>query len=335
VSSPYVSEAFLSQILSKALAARASDIYLEVGQPPGARVRGELVRFRFDRIAPEDVEAAAAVLFGVHPADVSSERVGVYTSAENGRLRVYAYRARGALGLILRPVPSKLPTLASLGMPAAVASWIDRPRGLVVVSGGVRSGKSTTMAAMVDQINETASKHVVTVENPVEHVHTPKKCNVSQREVGTDTESFLAGARAGIAQAPDVLVLGDLPNAAVVESAVEAAELGILVLAVLRAPTASRALVRLLFPERPGFRERMSGVLVGVVAQRLLVRRDTALPVLAAEVLVVNDAVRDVLCRKAGLAESEAALELIMTSSGTPLGMQTFESHLAAAANPR
>ena len=203
---------------------------------------------------------------------------------------------------------------------------MQKRRGLVVVAGGVRSGKSTTVAAMIDQINELDAKHVLTVEDPIEFIHPPKKCNISQRQVGTDTESFLSGVCAAVRQGADVLFIGDLAEVSVLDAALDAAELGMLVIGVARAPTVARTVARLtaLLPG-DGLR-RLSDVLVGVVAQRLVLKRDASAYVLAAEVLVVTDDVRHILCAKVGIADLERSLEAAMNAGAEPFGMQTFET---------
>jgi twitching motility protein PilT len=330
VTTPYASEAFLLQLLGKAVAAGASDVHLKVGQPPGARVRGDLIFFRVEKIHPEDTEAAAHLLLGAADKAIVHEIVFAYEAAGLGRFRVSAFRRRGALSLVLRSIPPAIPTVAELGLPAAATALIEQPRGLVVIAGGSGTGKSTTAAALLGHLNESYAKHVVTLEDPIEWVHEDHRASFSQRAVGADTASLVTGLRAALVQDPDVLFVADLRAPDALEAILDVAELGHLVLAVVPAADVSRAVGRLLALGRtvPDFAARFAGALQGVIAQRLLPKRDGTGLALACEVLVTTAAVREAL--RGGSSEHgdvPAALHWQMEKGASPYGMQTFEMH--------
>ncbi len=335
MTTPYASEAFLHQLLGKALSAGATDVHLKVGQPPGARVRGDLVYFRVEKIRPEDMEAAARVLLAGHDAaDAAAgvrDKVFAYQATGLGRFRVTLYRQRGSIALVMRSVPLEIPTFAGLGLPAAVTTMVEAARGLVVVAGGSGQGKSTTIAAMVGHLNASYPRHVVTVEDPIEHLHEDQRGSVCQRAVGHDVASIAAGLHAALRQDPDVIVASDLAEADALDAALHAVETGHLVLAAVAAPDVPRAVGRLLALGRalPDVHARLASALLGVIAQRLVPKRDGAGVVLACELLSATAAVRDLL-RPPG-DDAAAALRHLM-AKGAGADVQTFEAHLKALA---
>ncbi|MGK4004345.1 PilT/PilU family type 4a pilus ATPase [Sorangium sp. So ce1036] len=330
MTTPYSSEAFLHQLLGKALAAHASDIHLKVGQPPGARVRGDMVYFRVDRIRPEDSEAAARVLLAGRPARDELAALQEHDTSVVvpglGRFRVNLYRQRGSLAIVLRSIPLQAPSFDELGVPSAVRSLAEHDHGLVLVAGTAASGKSTTLAAFVGHINATLPRHIITLEDPIEHVHDDNRSSVSQREIGVDTADFPTALRAALRQDPDVVMVSSLHDGASFELALHAAETGHLVLAAVHTPDVARTLGRLLaLGKSPGeARDRLADCLLGVVAQRLLPRRDGTGEVLAAEVLIATAAVREAIRRP----EGSPSLRELMEKGVTPYGMQTFEAHV-------
>jgi twitching motility protein PilT len=329
VTTPYASEAFIAQLLGKALAAGASDVHLEVGKPPGARVRADLVFFRVEKIRPEDTDAAARVLLGTS-ADVrlkrARETVFGYDAPGLGRFRVSLYRQRGAISLVMRSIPLAIPAVASLGLPAVATELVQKARGLVVLAGGAGSGKSTTAAALLGHVDESAPKHIVTLEDPIEHLHEGRRAIVSQREVGADTGSLAEGLRAALRQDADIVYAAELHDAAALEAALDVAELRPLVLAGVAAPDAVGAVARLfaLGREVPDLGPRLAAALHGVLAQRLLPRLDGSGVVLVSEVLLATAPVREALRLGAmGAAGLREAME-----KGEGEGMQTFEAHV-------
>ena len=342
---PYASEAFLHQLLGKALAAQACDVHLKVGQPPGARVRGDMVYFRVEKIRPEDTEAAARLIIGgistgnttpdprrAGKIEGSGERVLAYEAGAVGRFRVTIYRQRGSLALVLRSVPRKVPTLDELGLPPAVTALAEQGRGLVVVTGAMGQGRTTTLAALVGHVNGASARHLITLEDPIELVHEDGRASVSQREVGTDVASLAIGLRAALRQDPDLVAVSSIDAEETLSAALDVAEAGRLVIAGLTAIDARRAVGRLLGRAAPGDRERVAEALQGVIAQRLVPKRDGSGLVLAVELLVVTPPVREALRRAAASGGSiDVGVEQLM-EKGAAHGMQTFDAHLGRLA---
>ena len=331
MTTPYASEAFLHQLLGKVLAASASDIHLKVGQPPGARVRGDMVYFRVDRIRPDDTEAVARLILAKQPAvreqlATLTEHDTSYSVSGLGRFRVNIYRQRGTLAIVMRSIPLKIPTFEELGVPAPAKVMAEHERGMVLVVGAAGNGKSSTLASMIGHINETFPKHVVTIEDPIEFLHEDNRASISQREVGLDTGTFASALRAALRQDPDVILVGEIRDGETFEIALQAAETGHLVLSTLHTPDVGRTVNRLLALSKggPDVRERIADSLQGIIAQRLLPKRDGTGLCLAAEVLVVTGTVRESLKRP----ENNPPLKELMEKGVSPYGMQTFEMHL-------
>jgi twitching motility protein PilT len=329
--SPYENEAFFHQLLSKAIAAGASDIHIKAGQPPGARVRGEIVYFRVDKITPADSRAVAAhVLKGVtrvKDLDEVREVDTAYSVASLGRFRANVYRQRGSFAAVLRSIPGKIPTLEELGVAVACRELASKARGLVLVVGAAGNGKSTSLAAMIGEMNRTRALHIVTIEDPIEYLHRDDKSSISQREVGLDTPTFATALRAALRQDPDVILLGEIRDTETMEIALMAAETGHLVLSTLHTPDVYRTVYRMLSlssGDPKEMRERIADTLQGIVAQRLVSRADKQGLVLVSEVLVVTGTVREAIKRP----DSNPPLKDLMEKGAHPYGMQTFDMHL-------
>lgn len=329
--SPFEAEAYLHQLLKKAIAAGARDIHLKVGQPPGARVRGEMVYFRVDRLRPEDTEAVARHVIqdpGVRDAlPALREHDCAYSVPEIGRFRVNVYRQRGSIAVVMRVIPARIPTFEQLGAPAVCADLAQKDRGLVLCVGAAGNGKSSTLAAMIGHMNATLSRHIVTIEDPIEFLHDDDRSSVSQREIGHDTTSFASALRSALRQDPDVIQVGEIRDAETMQIALKAAETGHLVLSTLHTPDVGRTVNRMLAlaeGQADDLRERIADALQGIVAQRLLPRADGAGMALAAEVLVATGSVRESIRRPVG----NPPLKELMESGQGIYGMQTFEQHL-------
>jgi twitching motility protein PilT len=227
----------------------------------------------------------------------------------------------------MRVIPFTVPTLEELSLPPVTARLAELDQGLVLVTGISGSGKSSTVAGMINHINQNLHRHIVTIENPIEFLHRDVKCSVTQREVGVDTETFAVGLRAALRQDPDVIVIGEISDSDTLDTAIKAAERGHLVLSTLPTPDVINTVSRLhsMFPgaEREIGGIRLSEMLRGIIAQRLIPRRDEGGRVAAVEVLVVTPAARSILRD----TERLAALRVVMTE-GTEAGMQTFEQDL-------
>jgi twitching motility protein PilT len=327
---PYASELYLHQLIGKALAANASDIHLRVEKPPGARVRGAMVYFRVDKIRPEDSEAAARVLLGTRAtSDLFAklgEHVTSYDAGTHGRFRVSVYRERAGLAIVMRHIAGRVPTLDEVGAPIAARVLAEVERGLVLVTGPAGSGRTTTAAAMIDHINKSYPKHVVTIEDPVEFVHLDDKASISQREIGADTATYRSGIEAVVRQDADVVLVGEIRDNEVLEAAFGVAEAGHLVLATIGTLDVLRTLNRLgaVSKNTREARERIADTLQGIISQRLLPKRDGSGSVVAAEVLVGTAAVRDALRNP----EDAPPLKELMEKGVSPYGMQSFEMHL-------
>jgi twitching motility protein PilT len=330
-SSPYDNESFFHQLLQKAVAAGASDVHIKVGQPPGARVRGDMVYFRVDRISAADSEAVARhLLKGLNPPrnlDEVQEVDTAYSVPKLGRFRVNVYRQRGTLAAVLRTIPAQIPTFEELGVAVACRELAEKPRGLVLVVGAAGNGKSSTLASMIGHLNRSQPLHIVTIEDPIEFLHSDEKSSVSQREVGLDTPNFAGALRAALRQDPDVVLLGEIRDGETMEIALMAAETGHLVLSTLHTPDVYRTVQRMLAlssGDPKEVRERIADVLQGIVAQRLVPRKDTQGLVLVSEVLIVTGTVREALKRP----DSNPPLKDLIEKGVHPYGMQTFEMHL-------
>ncbi|HEX2734866.1 MAG TPA: PilT/PilU family type 4a pilus ATPase [Polyangiaceae bacterium] len=328
---PFASEQFLQQLLSKAVAGNARDIHLKVGQPPGARVRGEIVYFRLDKLRAEDTEAIAQRLIKdpAIKADLNAlqEYDTSYAVEGTGRFRVNIYRQRGSLAIVMRSIPMDIPSLEALGAPKAALDLAEKERGLVLCVGAAGNGKSSTLAAMIDHMNRSMSRHIVTIEDPIEFLHVDKRCHVSQREIGIDTPSFASALRAALRQDPDVIQVGEIRDSETMQIALKAAETGHLVLSTLHTPDVQRTMNRIISlgdGDADELRERVADALQGVIAQRLLPRADGEGMALAAEVLVATGSVRETLKRPVG----NPPLKELMEGGEHPYGMQTFDKHI-------
>lgn len=325
-------EAYLQQLLGKAVAAKASDIHLKVGQPPGARVRGEMVYFRLDRITPTDTEAAARII--IRDPQISAqldhlqEHDTSYSVPKLGRFRVNIYRQRGTIALVMRSIPQTIPSFEDLGCPSACRYLAERERGLVLVVGAAGNGKSSTLAAMIGHLNRNRPLHIVTVEDPIEFLHSDDHSSISQREVGLDTKNFAQALRAALRQDPDVIQVGEIRDEETMDVALKAAETGHLVLSTLHTPDVARTINRILSltpnEGQTDTRDRIADALQGIVAQRLLPKKDGQGLTLVSEVLIATGTARETIRNPQG----NPSLKEIMEKGVTPYGMQTFEMHL-------
>lgn len=331
VQTPYASEPFLHQLLTKALAANASDVHIKVGQPPGARVRGDMVYFRVDKVKPEDTAALARILLaprGVDDVGNIREFDSSYSAPGIGRFRVNVYRQRGALSVVMRSIPIKIPTLDELGLPPSIKALAENFQGLVLVVGATGSGKTTTLASMIHHINLNLPRHIVTIEDPIEFLHQDSRSGVSQREIGIDTESFATALRSSLRQDPDVILVGEIRDSETLEIAMQAAETGHLVLSTMHTPDVSRTVHRMMsLAKNPGdLRERLGDALQGIVAQRLLPKRDGTGLQLIQEILVASGTAREAIKRP----DHNPPLKDVMEKGVVPYGMQTFDMHIKA-----
>ena len=320
----------LVTLLQATVAAGASDLHLTVGRPATARRDGVLVPFEgVNVLEPADVEHMVFSLLDDHQRaelDANSQVDFSFGLDTIGRFRANAYKQRNNLALALRVIPYRIRSLGELGAPAAADDLLNKPYGLVLVVGPTGSGKSTTLAAMVDRINETKPVHILTIEDPIEYLHGHKMAMVNQREVGTDVNSFTDGLRSALREDPDVILLGEMRDLDSIAITLTLAETGHLVFATLHTNDASQALDRIVdvFPaeRRDQIQIQLAGTLQGVISQRLLPAEGGG-RVAAYEVLMANDAVRNLV------REGKSRQLRNVMISGQQEGMQTIEMDLA------
>lgn len=305
----------------------ASDIHFTNKRPPLIRIDGNLQPVGEVPLGSSDLEQVARELTG-HRYDEFMERgeLDFTYQAPNARLRVNVFRQRGIPAAALRLIPDEIPTYEQLDLPAVVEDFAKMLQGLVLFTGPTGSGKSTTMAALINDINSTRAGHIITLEDPIEYVHQHKKSVVNQREVGEDTSSFSNALRAALRQDPDVILVGELRDLETISTAVTAAETGHLVLSTLHTSTAAGAVDRIIdvFPahQQQQIRVQLADTLRGVVAQRLLPKRSESGRAVACEVLIGTSAVKN-LIREGKLHQIPTQME-----TGSKYGMQTFEQAL-------
>jgi twitching motility protein PilT len=320
-----------SEVLTRMVAERASDVHLTSGFPPAIRVRGRITPMEdYPRLGPQQTrEVVYSILnddqrkrFENHKQlDLAYSIPGV------GRFRINAYFQRGAISAAFRLIPHDILSLEELGLPLALEDFTKKPRGFVLVTGPTGSGKSTSLAAMIDLINRTREEHILTIEDPIEFLHRHQKCIVNQREVGTDAENFATALRAGLRQDPDVILVGEMRDIETISTALTAAETGHLVFATLHTQSTSQTVDRIIdvFPaaQQNQVRMQLSIALQGIVTQQLLPTADGAGRVCASEILVPTPAIRN-LIREGKTHQIYSAIQ----TSGA-VGMQTMDSHLA------
>jgi twitching motility protein PilT len=321
----------LNDVLRHAVAAGASDVHLKVGQPPMLRLDGELTAAdEFGPLGDAELEAALDRITASTPRrrDVFVESGDLdiaYSAPDLPRFRVNGFRQRGAISFALRVIPNEIPGFADLHLPPGVARLAQEQRGLVLVTGATGSGKTTTLAAMLDEINRTRRQHIVTIEDPIEVLHPDRSCIVSQREVGLDTESFGQALRRVLRQDPDVILIGELRDAETAQTALQAAESGHLVFSTLHTLDAAETIGRMVeffAPEKqPQVVSILAGVLRGVVSQRLLPRIGGGRTP-AVEVMVSNARIAE-LIRERRADEITDAID-----DGEYFDMQTFSKAL-------
>ncbi len=321
----------LESVLMRALERGGSDVHLKVNGPPRVRVNGVLVPLPGENLTESDLEDVLAAVTESTPRkreafDATGELDTSYVAEGVGRFRVNGFRQRGTISFALRYVPTEAPTLESLGLPAGVQKLADERLGLVLVTGATGSGKSTTLAAMIDRINRTREQHIVTIEDPIEIVHEDNRCIINQREVGVDTESYPGALRRVLRQDPDVILIGELRDEESAKAALHAAESGHFVLSTMHTIDAGETISRLIefFPlgQQAVVRQVLASVLRGVVSQRLVPRISVG-RVAAVEVMVntarIADLIRDPM-KADGITD---AIE-----DGSFHQMQSFSQHL-------
>jgi twitching motility protein PilT len=325
-------QAGLEKIIKAAVERGASDLHIKAGDVFRARINGKLVPLTKQRLTPDQTKSIALKLMSSEEDRSRIDRMRDFDCSWGmpgvGRFRVNILRQRSSFMIVMRVIPFTVPTIESLALPEVLKSIAESERGLVLVSGVSGSGKSSTVAAMVHHINRTLHKHVVTIENPIEFLHRDLSCSITQREVGVDTESLAIGLRAALRQDPDVVVLGDVSDAATIDTALKAAETGRLVVGTVATPdvitTVERVIGTLPSAEREVGRLRFSESVRAVVSQQLLPKRDDDGRIPLVEILIATPAVREALKE----AERMSQIKKIMADGRKDIGSQTFDQHL-------
>lgn len=319
----------IDQLLLEMVQHRASDLHLAVGSPPMMRVDGELMPMSFPMLTPSSVQTMLyAVLNDVQITtfERSWELDFAYSIPKVSRFRVNVHKQRGSMGAVLRTIPEEMPTLDALKMPPIVREMTERPRGLVLVTGPTGSGKSTTLAAMIDEINANRRSHIVTVEDPIEFLHKNKMSVVTQREVGSDTESFAIALRHVLRQDPDVILIGEMRDLETTAAAVTAAETGHLVFGTLHTTSAAQTIERVIdvFPphQQEQIRSQLSNTLEAVITQTLLPNLDGKGRSCAQEILICTPAIRN-LIREGKIHQMASVLQ-----ASAKYGMRTLDQSL-------
>ena len=318
-------EILLEEIVRK----NASDLHLQVGLPPMMRLDGVLAPFPgYNPLNAEEVEHLVFAIL-----DDDQQKILIkdkefdfsFAFGDLGRFRVNAFHERGNLAASLRLIPNQIKTITELGMPPVIQSFADFPRGLVLVTGPTGSGKSTTLAALIDKINSEKAQHIITIEDPIEFTHKSKRSAIVQREVYYDTYSFSAALRSSLRQDPDVVLIGEMRDLETISAAITIAETGHLVFATLHTNSAAQSIDRMIdvFPphQQPQVRSQLANILQGICAQRLVPAIGGG-RVVAAEVMVANPAIRNII-REGKTHQLDTVIQ-----TGSDQGMQTMDRTL-------
>jgi len=321
----------LHQLLKTMFEAGGSDLHITTNSPPQIRVDGKLARLEFpDMTATDTKQIAYSVLTDAqkHRFEESLELDLSFGIKGLARFRANVFMQRGAVGAVYRTIPFEIKTFQDLGLPAILAKISDKPRGLVLVTGPTGSGKTTTLAAMLDKINNEKAAHMITIEDPIEYLHPHKKCVVNQRELHADTHSFANALKAALRQDPDIVLIGEMRDLETIESALRIAETGHLTFGTLHTNSAAQTINRVIdvFPahQQPQVRAQLSLVIEGIICQTLLPRASGSGRAMAMEIMVPNSAIRN-LIREDKIHQIYSTMQ----TGQEKYGMQTFNQSLA------
>jgi twitching motility protein PilT len=322
-------EIHIDELLTRCYETGSSDLHLAVGKPPCVRLDGKILELaEYEAFQPMHTQRMIYDILSdeqIQRFENDLELDFAYTAQHVARFRVNAYRDRGNVAAAMRVIPSKIPTPEELNLPPVISELANRPRGLMLVTGPTGSGKSTTLAAIINKINENHDGHILTVEDPIEFVHEHKRCVVNQREVGTDTRSFNNALRAALREDPDVILVGEMRDNETIHLAVTAAETGHLVFGTLHTNSAAESVDRMVgvFPadQQDQIRTQLSNSLVAIVSQQLMSAVDGG-RVAAIEIMIANSAIRNLIREN----KAHQMRSIIQTQTG--IGMQTMDQAL-------
>ena len=322
----------IDDLLRLAVEKKASDLHLKVGNNPYLRIDGTLVALAENtRVTPEEMLSMAFSMMTNRQKQKFKETAELdmaYGVAGLGRFRVNVFQQRGNVGMVLRVIPTKVRTIDELNLPRVIDTICDEQRGMVLVTGTTGSGKSTTLASMVDRINTTRSDHVITIEDPIEFLHRDKRSFINQREVEVDTANFSTALRAALRQDPDVILVGEMRDLETIATALLAAETGHLVLSTLHTLDATETIQRIIAvfppPEQKQIRLQLAATLKAVVSQRLVNCANDTGRVPAVEVMIATGYIRDCIINP----EKTRMIHEAIAAGGSQYGMQTFDQSL-------
>lgn len=318
----------LSELLEITVRENASDLHLTVGIYPTIRVNGELKKLGDKKLTASHTENYVKEILGdkYHLYEETGEIDTSLSLSGIGRFRVNAYKQRGSHAVAIRAVALKVPTLNELKMPSVVKELTKRKRGLVLVTGPTGSGKSTTLAAMINEINSTRAAHIITLEDPIEYLHKHNKSIINQREIGKDTRSYKAALRSALREDPDVILIGEMRDLETISIAVTAAETGHLVLSTLHTIGAAKTIDRIIdvFPphQQEQIKIQLSAVLQGIISQQLIPKADGKGRIAAMEIMVMNSAIQN-LIREGKTHQIQSSIQ-----TGMKYGMKTMDMNL-------
>jgi len=321
----------LPDLLKATLDLGGSDLHLSIGSPPQVRVDGHLRPLELPPLTPETIKSLAySVLTDVQKKKFEEtwELDLAFGLRNVGRFRCNVFNQKGAVGAVLRLIPEKIRSLEELALPPILAQLADRPRGLVLVTGPTGSGKSTTLAAMIDRVNAAKPVHILTIEDPIEYLHNHKKALINQRELHSDTQTFSSALRAALREDPDVVLVGEMRDLETMEAAMKLAETGHLTLATLHTNSAAQTITRIIdaFPghQQAQIRTQLSLVLEGIVCQALMPRADGQGRVISLEILIPTPAIRNLI-----RDDKVHQIYSTMQTGQEKFGMQTMNQSLA------
>lgn len=319
----------IDHLLRQAFELKASDVHLSVGVPPIFRIHGDIKRFGKDILLQDELLVMAKSIIPQkmwNSFEENGELDFSYGLPSISRFRVNVYKQRGSISFAFRVVPTEIPTIDQLGLPQILKRIIEKPQGLILVTGPTGSGKSSTLAAMIHYMNQILSKHIITLEDPIEFLHRHGKCIIDQREVGIDTMSFANGLRAALRQDPDVILVGEMRDLETIHTAITAAETGHLVLGTLHTSSAPSTIDRIIdvFPssQQTQIRIQLANVLVSIISQRLFPTIDKQGRRAATEILINNSAIANLIRNE----KNHQIQSIMQTSRG--VGMHTLESNV-------
>jgi twitching motility protein PilT len=316
-------------ILKIAIDAGASDVHLTVASPPIMRVNGKLLKIGDEKLLPDDSMTIIKEILSEKQIEMFEERGELDFSYSNpglGRFRVNIYKQRGSYSMALRVVALTIPSMDTLRLPAVLKELAKKQRGLILVTGPTGSGKSTTLAAMIDHMNKTRNEHIITIEDPIEYLHKHEMSVVNQREIGHDSQSFANALRAALRQDPDVILVGEMRDLETIATAITAAETGHLVLSTLHTIGAAKTVDRIIdvFPphQQQQVRIQLASVIEAVISQQILPKADGSGRVAAFEIMIANPAVRN-LIREGKTHQIQTVIQ-----TGSTVGMLTMDASL-------